>query len=165
MSSKNNPHQAFNVILAVELTLPLAILVLNHFQYWIKYNRIRNKNCIDQRTWINHSLEEIASQFPYWPKTHVERLIETLVSKGILIKRLIDKDTVAKGDFNKNKVDHRTSWYAFKDEKRFSIDEKKFSTLGENNERCKSKLSRRAKNKIYWNFYSCRNFGIRRTKY
>ena len=108
MANQSNLHHTFDEELAAELkSIELSVLV-HHFQYWIKHNKRTNRNKHEGRTWMYQSLEDMSAHFSYWSKTQVERLV----------RKLVDKDILIKGNFNKSPYD-RTVWYAFKDESRF----------------------------------------------
>tara|TARA_R100000808_G_scaffold1386_1_gene6376 strand:+ start:931 stop:1704 length:774 start_codon:yes stop_codon:yes gene_type:complete len=53
-------------------------------------------------------MEGFCKLFPFWSKDQIRRLLTKLTESGVIIK----------GSFNKNSFD-RTSWYAFKDEKKW----------------------------------------------
>lgn len=102
-----NLHHSFDVTLASEHSIEEAIII-HHFQHWITINRRLKKNFIEDRTWSYQSQEYIAAHFPYLDRYQVMRIIEKLVSKGILME----------GNFNKLKYD-KTKWYAFINEKKY----------------------------------------------
>jgi hypothetical protein len=107
-----NPlSHAFNVELATKYGIDEAILIA-HFQYWINLNHRTNKNKIEGRTWTFQTRKDIAAHFPYWDENKVKRLVARLLKlKVILI-----------GNFNKKSFD-KTNWYAFVDQKMFTMDE------------------------------------------
>ena len=67
-------------------------------------------NSREGRTWTYQTLDEIQAHFPYYSKRQIERIINHLVHKGVLIK----------GNFNDTGYD-RTLWYAFINEDMFTI--------------------------------------------
>ncbi len=85
-------------------------ILINHFEFWIDQNRAMKKNFHEGRTWMFQSQKAIAAIYPYWTEDAVQRNIKKLLDFGVLVK----------GNFNKSKYD-RTVWYAFKNEKNFSI--------------------------------------------
>lgn len=100
----------FDVDLATELQDPCLAILISHFQFWIRHNKAIGRNRFEDRTWMYQTIQEISLNFPYWSQKQVERMINKLVEKEILIK----------GNFNKSPYD-RTVWYAFKDENVFCI--------------------------------------------
>ena len=103
-------HHSFDVNLAILLgSVDLAILV-HHFQYWINKNKQLNRNFKDGFTWTYQTRQEIAAHFPYWSSNKVRRYTDELVKMKIL----------RKGNYNRMSLD-RTIWYAFEDEKNFTI--------------------------------------------
>ena len=106
--SYTNAH-AFHPQIAADYGVDIAILV-HYMHFWIDKNARSGKNHYDGHTWMYQPLKDLKSAFPYWTVRQVEWLIKKAVSKGILIK----------GNYNNTKYD-RTCWYAFADEKKFSI--------------------------------------------
>jgi len=106
-------HHSFDSDLATELKSVEQAILIHHFQYWIRHNFAMQKNQHDGRTWTYQTLEDISNHFPYWSFKQVRSFIDKLVDKDILIK----------GNYNKSAYD-RTVWYAFKDEAKFVIPKK-----------------------------------------
>ena len=104
----SSPSHVFDTHIASKYGMKEAVLI-KHFQFWIDANT-RKKNGIrdsfrEGRWWTYQTLDDIASHYQYLSKRQVEKAINSLVKKEVLIK----------GNFNKTKFD-RTVWYAFKDE-------------------------------------------------
>ena len=93
----------FKVALAKELGIEEAIFI-DEFRYQIKNNRANERNFHDGRTWTYNSIKAYVDTFPYLSVGKIKRVIDSLVSKGILMK----------GNYNANQYD-RTNWYAFTD--------------------------------------------------
>ena len=96
-------HQ-FKVALAKIYGIEEAILI-NNFYYWIKENRLNNRNFFDGRYWTYNTQKAYADWYSYLNEGRIKRTINSLVEKGILMK----------GNYNANQYD-RTNWYAFTDE-------------------------------------------------
>jgi hypothetical protein len=111
MSHISSQHHSFDIVLAVKYGIEEAILI-HHFQHWIRFNRLRGKNIIEERAWTFQTWKDIAAHFPYLNLDRIRRLCERLVKLGILLK----------GNFNKRKMD-KTCWYAFVDEQSYHVDE------------------------------------------
>lgn len=99
----------FNEDIAADYSIPEAIII-HHFQHWCNVNARLGQNFIDGRRWTYQTIEFISAQFIYFTKKQVENILNKLTSKGVLLKR----------NYNKKKTD-KTLWYAFKNEKMFSI--------------------------------------------
>jgi hypothetical protein len=103
-------NHSFDIHIAEEYkSVEIAVLIW-HFHYWIMKNKRLGRNFQDGRTWTYQTYEEIAAAFPYWSRSQVKRLL----------KKLIEKEIIIKGNFNKSPFD-QTIWYAFKDEEKFGI--------------------------------------------
>lgn len=100
-------HHSFDINFAAQFSVEESILI-HHFQHWVRINKQLKRNNIDGRTWTYSTQEEIAANFPYWSTKQIERILNKLTKKGVLLK----------DNFNKCKYD-RTTWYAFKDEELF----------------------------------------------
>lgn len=98
---------AFDTGYAVSYGVDEAIMIRN-FQFFITANANRGHNFHEGRFWTYDRLEDFLSHFPYWSVQSVRRIIQSLVTQGVLIK----------GDFNKS-WSNRTTWYAFKDQDKF----------------------------------------------
>lgn len=106
MSKQNH---TFSVEFAMEYGIECAILI-HHFQFWIEQNQRLGRNFFDERTWMYQTQKEIAVIYPYWSEDVVYKTIAKLVEKDVLIK----------GNYNKTPFD-KTTWYAFKNEEMFTI--------------------------------------------
>lgn len=82
--------------------------MIANFQYWLKKNWSNDKHQYDGRTWTYNSVSSYERLFPYWTGKQIRRVIDSLVSQGVLMR----------GEYNKSVYD-RTSWYAFVDESTF----------------------------------------------
>lgn len=101
-------HHSFDINYAREFGIEEAIFI-QHFQFWISYNKVRGKNQIDGRTWSYQTQKSMFAHFRYFKnRDKILRVIRSLVKQKVLIK----------SNFNKNAYE-RTSWYAFQDEARF----------------------------------------------
>lgn len=85
-------------------------IIIHHFQFWIEQNQKLGKNFHDERTWCYQTQKEISAVYPYWNRDKVQAILKKLVDEGVLIK----------GNYNNSQFD-KTQWYAFKDEKMFTI--------------------------------------------
>lgn len=97
----------FDINLATQYGVEEAIMIGN-FQFWLNKNKANNYNFINGRYWTFNSIKSFESLFPFWTKKQINRILNSLIEKEILIK----------DNFNKSPYD-RTSWYAFKDENKF----------------------------------------------
>jgi hypothetical protein len=82
-------------------------IIIKHMIFWIT-NKANDNNCHDGRTWINKSIADFETDFPYWTRRQIERVLKHLRTRGVLII----------GNYNRNAHD-RTLWYAFSDEHLF----------------------------------------------
>ena len=98
---------SFDSRTAKEYGIGCAILIRN-FQFWIATNQANGQNLKDDRTWSYMTMEGFCKLFPFWSRDQIRRLLT----------KLTESDVIIKGSFNKNSFD-RTSWYAFRDEKRW----------------------------------------------
>lgn len=111
-------HHSFDIDLAAEYGTHEAILI-HHFQHWIGENQRLKRNFINDRTWSNQTLEEIAAHFTYFTPDQVRDILYKLEhGKARKGKHQVFKPVLVKGNYNKKKHD-RTVWYAFVDEKKF----------------------------------------------
>lgn len=101
-------HHSFSVEYAAEYGIEEAILI-HHFQHWIAINKRMGKNKHDNGTWTYQTQEYISANFPYFKDRH---------KTARIIKSLINKKVLKKGNFNRSKYD-RTAWYAFVNEQKF----------------------------------------------
>lgn len=97
----------FDTKVATEFGLPEAILI-NHFQFWIAFNRAQRQNNRKGRTWTYHSVKALQELFPYMGVKQIRGALKRLEDQGVL---LVD-------NFNQTPYD-RTLWYAFADEDRW----------------------------------------------
>ena len=105
----SKPNHSFNVQIAEKYGVHAAILY-NHFYFWIEFNHTRKKHSHDGRVWTFGSYLEIATHFSYLSDKKVRTAIDKLVENGVIIK----------GNYNKTTYDN-TNWYAFKDQKMFTV--------------------------------------------
>lgn len=92
---------SFDVILASHYGIEEALLI-RHFQYWIRINKTKGTNFIDERTWTYQTMKEIAAHFPFMNYEKVKYAIENLILKNI----------IQIGNYNKSAFD-KTNWYSF----------------------------------------------------
>lgn len=100
-------NHSFNIHIAKKYGLEEAIMIGN-FQHWITKNMANEKHFYEGRTWTYNSVKAYAVLYPYWTEKQVRRILDSLVSQGVLLK----------GSFNKNPY-LRTAWYSFVDESLF----------------------------------------------
>lgn len=94
----------FNVEIAQKLGVNEAIIIRN-FQLWLKKNEANNANFHNGRYWTYNSVSAFCKIFPFWTERQIRNILKNLVDKRILIK----------GNFNKNSYD-KTIWYSIDDE-------------------------------------------------
>ena len=90
----------FNLKAATLFGVEEAVLLHNIF-FWIEKNKANKRHFYDNNYWTYNSLDAFAKLFPYWSKRQIERIINSLIKKGALVK----------GNYNTSSYD-RTSWYA-----------------------------------------------------
>lgn len=103
-TSRKTMEHTFNIAVAQEYGVLAAVLIRN-FQYWISKNKSEKYNFVNGHYWTYNSTAGLCELFPYMSKDQINRQINTLVDKGVLIK----------GHFSENPSDRRT-WIAFSDE-------------------------------------------------
>lgn len=96
-------HQ-FDVDHAILFGLQEAIFI-NNFHFWLRQNAANERNIRNDKPWTYNTHKAYCKQFPYMSENQIRRVLESLVSQGIL----------EKAKFNDNKYDH-TLWYSFTDE-------------------------------------------------
>jgi len=111
MNNISSQVHNLNVAVAVKYGVDESILI-HHFLHWIHFNKMREKNFKEGRTWTYQSRKDMAAHFPYWNEDRIRRLCENLVELGVLVQ----------GNFNKNTID-RTLWYAFANEEEWGLDD------------------------------------------
>ncbi|QTB47926.1 hypothetical protein [Burkholderia pseudomallei] len=82
--------------LAARIGLNEAI-ILQQVHYWTRDNR----NVIEGRSWTYNTVADWQKQFPFWSQATIRRTIDSLVEKGLLIKKKLAD----------NKMD-ATLWYS-----------------------------------------------------
>jgi len=115
-------EHSFNIHYAQRYGLHEAIMIKN-FQFWIWKNKANGSHKYDDRTWTYNSVKAFEELFPYLSSSQIRRCLESLVEQGVLIK----------GEYNKNPYD-RTSWFAFRDESTFLIQQLDLSNLTNGND-------------------------------
>jgi hypothetical protein len=100
-------NYSFDVEVATQYGVDEAIVIQN-FQFWILKNKAGEKNQHDGRTWTFNTIKAFETIFPFWSVKQIRRVMKSLVDKEILIT----------GNYNQKGYD-QTTWYAFKDEKRW----------------------------------------------
>jgi uncharacterized phage protein (TIGR02220 family) len=100
-------NHSFDIAHAKIYGVDEAIMITN-FQWWLKKNWANDKHKHDGRTWTYNSVASFEKLFPYWTGKQIRRILESLVTQGVLMR----------GEYNKSVYD-RTSWYAFVDEATF----------------------------------------------
>lgn len=89
-------------------------VMINSLKWWVRKNRANGKNLHDGRTWTYNSYEALAKLFPYWTPRKTRRILDSLTSKGVLVKEQMRLRPGAVSDGG-----DATNWYAFVDEHRF----------------------------------------------
>ena len=84
-----------------------AIMIRN-LQFFITANANRGHNFHEGRFWTYDRLEDFPKHFPYWSVKQCRRIIESLISKKVIIV----------GEFN-TRWSNRTCWYAFNNQSKF----------------------------------------------
>lgn len=82
--------------LATRIGLNEAI-ILQQIHYWTRDQR----HVIDGYSWTYNTVEEWRKQFPFWSNATIRRSVESLIEKGLLLKRKLSE----------NRFD-ATLWYA-----------------------------------------------------
>ncbi len=111
----SNMHH-FNIEIAKDYGIIEAILIQN-IKFWIETNIANKINIHENNCWTFNSIVAFQKLFPYLTIKQIRYALTKLVKKEILIK----------GNFNKKKYD-RTFWYAFKEPKKF-ISKKLYESL------------------------------------
>lgn len=91
----------FDPNVAAEYGIAEAVII-NHFQFWIAYNKRSSRNENEGRTWTYQSNKTMCDSFPYLSPKSIWSALDRLVKAGVIMK----------GNFNAHKYD-RTLWYAF----------------------------------------------------
>ena len=97
----------FDGDVAKEYGVAEAILIKN-FQYWLLKHKAEGRNTFDGHIWTYNSVKGWCDLFPFWTQKQIRKILEGLVSAGVLIK----------GNYNATQYD-RTCWYAFADEEKW----------------------------------------------
>lgn len=97
-------NHSFDIDHAVLFGLQEAIFISN-FQFWLRQNAANERNIRDGKPWTYNTHKAYVRQFPYMSEHQIRRVLESLVSQGIL----------EKAKYNDNKYDH-TLWYSFTDD-------------------------------------------------
>lgn len=82
--------------LATKIGLNEAI-ILQQIHYWTRDQR----HVIDGHSWTYNTVEEWRKQFPFWSNATIRRSVDSLIEKGLLLKRKLSE----------NRFD-ATLWYA-----------------------------------------------------
>lgn len=114
-----NQSHLFSVEMAKKYGVNAAIM-LRHFQFWISKNKANNKHQYDGRTWTYCSVKAFTEIFKYWTPRQIRVILDKLLRKGVIIK----------GNYNPKGYNH-TTWYAFKNEKRFVKNDKSICRKGQ----------------------------------
>jgi hypothetical protein len=111
--------------LAAQIGLNEAI-VLQQVHYWTAERR----NVVDGRSWTYNTISGWQKQFPFWSSATIRRTIDSLVEKGLLLKRKLSE----------NKFD-ATLWY--------SVDTNALHVLDVESDLLKLSTSRSAQNEQF----------------
>lgn len=93
-------NHSFDVDIAVTYGVNEAIFIEN-IRFWIAKNKANKRHFYDGCYWTYNSMNSYSELFPYWTTNQVRRIIESLISKGVIVS----------GNYNQNPYD-RTHWYA-----------------------------------------------------
>ena len=83
-----------------------AAHLIYHLRFWIRKNREAGINYVDGRYWTYCSKKALTTIFKMWSVRQVDRIIDLLVEKGIIVKAQYYERT-----------GNATLWYAFVDER------------------------------------------------
>lgn len=97
-------NHSFDIDVAVKYGVNEAILIEN-MRFWIAKNKANNRHFYEGRYWTYNSIKAYSELFPYWTSNQVRRIIQGLVSQGVIIV----------GNHNSNPYD-RTQWYALNEQ-------------------------------------------------
>ena len=98
---------SFNPELALQYGLTESVLI-QHFQFWIRKNKLKQTNGFDEHTWTYSSVANLHKLFTYLTPRKIQLALERLIAKGVLLKNR----------YNKMGYD-RTNWYCFAQEELF----------------------------------------------
>lgn len=76
-------------------------ILLQNFIFWINKNKANNVHFYEGKYWTYNSKKAMLELFPFWSESQLKRIINSLISQGVLIT----------GNFNKSPYD-KTTWYA-----------------------------------------------------
>jgi len=93
-------NHSFDIEIAAKYGVNEAIFIEN-MRFWIAKNKANGRHFHDGCYWTYNSMKAYAELFPYWTANQVRRIIENLVSHGVILV----------GNYNSNPYD-RTQWYA-----------------------------------------------------
>lgn len=91
---------SFDIDLATKYGLDEAVLYKN-ILFWCQKNKANHRHFYDDKYWMYNSASAFSELFPFWNKKKIERLLQSLVDCGLIIK----------GEYNQNRYD-RTLWYS-----------------------------------------------------
>ena len=112
-------EHSFNIAVATVYGVEKAI-ILWRFCLFIQKHKADEEYFVDGRTWTYQPALGLTSQFPYWSRQKIQRLLQSLVNDNILVK---DARSVMPWD--------RSMWYAFTNEDRWlSVETLHCSVLG-----------------------------------
>jgi uncharacterized phage protein (TIGR02220 family) len=94
---------SFDVSIATEIGVDEAIMFQN-LVFWISKNQANQKHYHDGRYWTYNSQQAFCELFPFWSRRQIQRILNSLEEKNIIIR----------ANHNKSTYD-RTSWYALTD--------------------------------------------------
>lgn len=113
---KISKSHSFDIDVAEKYGIKEALLI-NHFAFYISVNKRSKKNFHDGKTWVYHTIDELASYFPYMTKDEVRTTVDRLCN-GKTRKSKGENEyqpILQKGNYNKTTFDH-TTWYSFIEE-------------------------------------------------
>lgn len=108
-------NHSFNEGIALATRSIAAATIFNHILFWLRFNKSKDFNQYDGRTWVYEKMSDISKQLPYLSEQQVKDGISILVKHGYLLK----------ANHSKNKFE-RTNWYAVPQEEWIGI-QKMFS--------------------------------------
>lgn len=100
-------NYSVDVVMATEYGIEEAFLIRD-LQFWIRFNRNKQTNFIEGRTWSYRTLKQIADHFPFLNERKIQYALQNLEKMDVILK----------GNFNKSAMD-KTCWYAFVNEEVF----------------------------------------------
>lgn len=99
MKDKLIREYSFEIEDAIAFGVDEAIMLKN-IKFWLAKNEANNANFFDGKYWTFNSANAYSQLFPFWTQKQINRIINSLTKKGVLLV----------GNYNKIPYD-RTRWY------------------------------------------------------